>query len=163
MCPCPRCSKTSTRTCALPSVPALRPPPPALRPCSAAHALLPAGLPEGEPYAPKQLEPTQHFTQPPPRYSEATLVKELEKNGIGRPSTYAQIISNIQDRGYVLLEQRRFHATELGEIVTDMLVGSFGDMINNDFTSGMEVKLDQVTVGAKRLGELRASARRAQE
>ena len=110
-------------------------------------ALLPAGLTEGEPYAPKQLEPTQHFTQPPPRYSEATLVKELEKNGIGRPSTYAQIISNIQDRGYVLLEQRRFHATELGEIVTDMLVGSFGDMINNDFTSGMEAKLDRVEEG----------------
>jgi len=110
-------------------------------------ALLPSGLNQGEVYAPKELEPTQHFTQPPPRYSEATLVKELEKNGIGRPSTYAQIISNIQDRGYVLLEQRRFHATELGEIVTDMLVGSFGDMINNDFTSGMEVKLDQVEEG----------------
>ncbi|MDF1800224.1 MAG: type I DNA topoisomerase [Planctomycetota bacterium] len=110
-------------------------------------ALLPSGLAEGGTYAPKELEPTQHFTQPPPRYSEATLVKELEKNGIGRPSTYAQIISTIQTRGYVLLEARRFHATELGEIVIDMLVDSFGNMINNDFTSGMEEKLDKVEEG----------------
>jgi DNA topoisomerase-1 len=110
-------------------------------------SVLPQGLEEGQSYKPKELEPTQHFTQPPPRYSEATLVKELEKKGIGRPSTYAQIITNIQDRGYVVLETRRFFATELGEIVSDMLVGSFGDLINSDFTSEMEANLDRVESG----------------
>ncbi len=98
-------------------------------------------------YQPKSVEPTQHFTQPPPRYTEATLVKELEKKGIGRPSTYAAIISTIQDRGYVLLEQRRFTATELGEIVTDQLVSCFADMINTEFTAGMEENLDRVESG----------------
>ncbi len=110
-------------------------------------AILPKGLEAGKAYKPTSLEPTQHFTQPPPRYSEATLVKELEKKGIGRPSTYAQIITNIQERGYVLLEQRRFHATELGVLVCDMLVGSFGDLINSDFTSAMEANLDRVEEG----------------
>lgn len=110
-------------------------------------SILPQGLEEGQEYTPKEIEPTQHFTQPPPRYSEATLVKELEKKGIGRPSTYAQIITNIQDRGYVVLDQRRFHATELGILVCDMLVGSFGDLINSDFTSEMEANLDRVEGG----------------
>jgi DNA topoisomerase-1 len=110
---------------------------------------LPTTLREGAGYVPKKLETTQHFTQPPPRYSEATLVKELEKKGIGRPSTYATIISTIQDRGYVTLEQRRFAATELGEIVTDQLVAHFADMINTDFTSSMEEDLDQVESGNK--------------
>jgi len=110
-------------------------------------ALLPRGLEEGKDFQPKELEPSQHFTQPPPRYSEATLVKELEKKGIGRPSTYAQIITNIQERGYVLLESRRFFATELGELVCDMLVKSFGDLINSDFTSEMEANLDRVESG----------------
>lgn len=109
--------------------------------------VLPKGLVEGEMYKPKEVEPTQHFTQPPPRFSEATLVKELEKKGIGRPSTYSAIITTIQDRGYVLLEQRRFEATELGEIVTDKLVESFGDLINTDFTSQMEANLDRVESG----------------
>jgi len=104
-------------------------------------------LEKGKSYTPKQIEPTQHFTQPPPRYTEATLVKELEKKGIGRPSTYATIISTIQDRGYVNLEQRRFNATELGEIVTDQLVSCFSDMINTEFTSGMEERLDEVESG----------------
>jgi DNA topoisomerase-1 len=81
--------------------------------------VLPTSLAEGQRYKPKTIEATQHFTQPPPRYSEATLVKELEKKGIGRPSTYATIISTIQDRGYVTMDSRRFAATELGEIVTD--------------------------------------------
>ena len=101
----------------------------------------------GELYVPTSIEATQHFTQPPPRYSEATLVKELEKKGIGRPSTYATIISTIQERGYVLLEQRRFFATELGEIVTDQLVEHFGDLINTEFTARMESELDSVESG----------------
>jgi len=109
---------------------------------------LPA-LEEGRGYTPKKVETTQHFTQPPPRYSEATLVKELEKKGIGRPSTYATIISTIQDRGYVTLEQRRFAATELGEIVTDQLVAHFADMINTEFTSSMEEDLDKIESGNK--------------
>ena len=110
---------------------------------------LPTTLKEGDGYKPKEIEPTQHFTQPPPRFSEATLVKELEKKGIGRPSTYATIISTIQDRGYVTLEQRRFGATELGEIVTDQLVGHFANMINTDFTATMEGDLDLVEEGNK--------------
>src|SRR6185436_3299418 len=111
---------------------------------------LPATLTLGEQYVPKQLDATQHFTQPPPRYSEASLVKELEKKGIGRPSTYATIISTIQDRGYVSLESRRFTATELGEIVTDQLVLHFGDVINTDFTSSMELDLDRIESGEKK-------------
>jgi DNA topoisomerase-1 len=108
----------------------------------------------GQGYRPERLEPTQHFTQPPPRYSEATLVKELEKKGIGRPSTYATIISTIQDRGYVTLEQRRFKATELGEIVTDQLVEHFADMINTEFTSSMEQDLDRVESGQRNWREV---------
>lgn len=108
---------------------------------------LPTGLVEGRDIPPRGIEATQHFTQPPPRYSEATLVKELEKKGIGRPSTYATIISTIQDRGYVSLESRRFAATELGEIVTDRLVDHFGDLINVNFTSEMESNLDRVEEG----------------
>ena len=104
-------------------------------------------LEQDKDYQPVKIEPSQHFTQPPPRYTEATLVKELEKKGIGRPSTYATIISTIQDRGYVVLEQRRFTATELGEIVTDQLVSCFADMINTDFTAGMEESLDRVESG----------------
>jgi DNA topoisomerase I len=90
------------------------------------------------------LEPSQHFTEPPPRYSEAALVKTLEKLGIGRPSTYAPIISTIQLRHYVKLEMRRFHATELGKTVTDQLVGHFGDIMDVRFTSHMEDRLDEV-------------------
>jgi DNA topoisomerase-1 len=112
--------------------------------------VLPASLKLGGDYLPEKLEATQHFTQPPPRYSEATLVKELEKKGIGRPSTYATIISTIQDRGYVSLEARRFTATELGEIVTDQLVQHFGDIINTDFTSSMEADLDRIENGERK-------------
>ena len=115
---------------------------------------LPTGLTSGNSYQPEKVEATQHFTQPPPRFSEATLVKELEKKGIGRPSTYATIISTIQDRGYVLLEQRRFFATELGEIVTDRLVEHFGDLINTDFTARMENDLDSVESGERRWNEV---------
>ncbi len=111
---------------------------------------LPKGLTVGNDYTPKEVDGSQHFTQPPPRFTEATLVKELEKKGIGRPSTYASIISTIQDRGYVTLEQRRFSATELGEIVTDRLVEHFGNLINTEFTASMEGDLDSVERGEER-------------
>ncbi len=116
--------------------------------------VLPRGLRQGEAYRPRKLEATQHFTQPPPRFTEATLVKELEKKGIGRPSTYATIISTIQERGYVTLEQRRFKATELGEIVIDRLVEHFGDLINTEFTARMEGDLDAVESGEVKWGEV---------
>jgi DNA topoisomerase-1 len=109
--------------------------------------VLPKSLKKGNAYTPRAVDPSQHFTQPPPRYSEATLVKELEKKGIGRPSTYATIISTIQDRGYVTLEARKFKATELGEIVTDQLVEHFKDILDTDFTASMEEGLDKVESG----------------
>ncbi len=90
------------------------------------------------------LSATQHFTQPPPRYSEASLVKSLEKEGIGRPSTYAAIISKIQERGYVEVKERRFFATELGMIVIDLLVEHFPQVMDLKFTSHMEEELDQI-------------------
>ncbi len=93
------------------------------------------------------LHPAQHFTTPPPRYGEAKLVSELEKRGIGRPSTYASIISTIQDRGYVRLENRRFYAEKMGEIVTDRLQSSFSDLLDYGFTAGMEEHLDEVAEG----------------
>jgi DNA topoisomerase-1 len=92
----------------------------------------------------KHLEPKQHFTKPTARYSEAALVKELEKRGIGRPSTYAAIISTIQDRGYVRLENKRFYAEKMGDIVTDRLVESFDDLMDYSFTAQMEEKLDEI-------------------
>ncbi|MDO6612136.1 type I DNA topoisomerase [Shewanella sp. 1_MG-2023] len=95
----------------------------------------------------KDLLPKQHFTKPPARFSEASLVKELEKRGIGRPSTYATIISTIQDRGYVKVENRRFFAEKMGEIVSDRLVESFSDIMNFDFTASMEQTLDDVAQG----------------
>jgi DNA topoisomerase-1 len=91
-----------------------------------------------------QLVPTQHFTQPPPRYNEASLVKALEKEGIGRPSTYATIITKIQDRAYVEQKERRFYATEMGMVVTDLLVEHFPDIMDLKFTSHMEEELDQI-------------------
>jgi DNA topoisomerase-1 len=91
-----------------------------------------------------ELDPSQHFTKPPARFSEASLVKELEKRGIGRPSTYASIISTIQERGYVKLINRRFHAEKLGDIVTERLVESFPDLLDYGFTAGMEEDLDEI-------------------
>ena len=91
-----------------------------------------------------QLEPRQHFTQPPPRFSEASLVKELEENGIGRPSTYASILSTIREKEYVDLQNRYFRPTELGFIVNDLLVESFPDVFDVDFTARMEENLDRV-------------------
>ncbi|WP_068545106.1 type I DNA topoisomerase [Thalassotalea crassostreae] len=92
----------------------------------------------------KQLEPTQNFTKPPARFGEASLVKELEKRSIGRPSTYASIISTIQDRGYCRIENKRFYAEKMGEIVTDSLSGSFKNLMSYDFTARMEEELDQI-------------------
>ncbi|WP_421863867.1 type I DNA topoisomerase [Motiliproteus sp.] len=104
-------------------------------------------LQKGDPLTLEKLEPAQHFTKPAPRFSEAALVKELEKRGIGRPSTYASIISTIQDRGYVKLENRRFYAEKMGDIVTDRLVGSFSDLMDYGFTAKMEEALDDVANG----------------
>ena len=104
---------------------------------------------EGEILTLVELEPKQHFTKPPARFSEASLVKELEKRGIGRPSTYASIISTIQDRGYVRVESRRFFAEKMGEIVTDRLVENFDDLMNFDFTAKMEGRLDDIAEGQR--------------
>jgi len=94
-----------------------------------------------------QLEPKQHFTQPPPRFSEASLVNELEENGIGRPSTYATILTTIRGKGYVDLVKRNFKPTELGFIVNDLLIESFPDILNVDFTARMEDELDKIKEG----------------
>lgn len=95
------------------------------------------------------LDPQQHFTKPPARFSEASLVKELEKRGIGRPSTYASIISTIQDRGYVRVENRRFYAEKMGEIVNDRLVENFSRLLNYNFTAEMEQALDDIAEGKR--------------
>lgn len=92
----------------------------------------------------QQLEPKQHFTQPPPRFSEASLVKELEENGIGRPSTYASILSTIREKEYADLQNRYFRPTELGFIVNDLLVENFSDIFDVEFTARMEENLDRV-------------------
>jgi DNA topoisomerase-1 len=94
-----------------------------------------------------KLTPSQHFTQPPPRYTEATLVKTLEQNGIGRPSTYAAILSTIQERGYVALENRAFKPTPLGEAVNDFLVKHFPELFDVPFTARMEGELDEIEEG----------------
>ncbi len=99
---------------------------------------------EGTPVAPAVLDPTQHFTQAPPRYTEASLVKALEAEGIGRPSTYAAIIQTIQDREYVEQIDRRFHATELGCVVTDKLIKHFADIFDVRFTARLEDRLDEI-------------------
>ncbi|GAA3908085.1 type I DNA topoisomerase [Halomonas cibimaris] len=106
-------------------------------------------LPEGTAMTLDALDPQQHFTKPPARYTEAALVKELEKQGIGRPSTYAAIISTIQDRGYVKLESRRFYAEKLGDIVTERLKESFPDLMDYSFTARMEDELDDVAEGER--------------
>ena len=94
-----------------------------------------------------KLLPEQHFTEPPPRYSEATLIRELEKKGIGRPSTYAPIMAKIQDRKYTLKENGRFKPSELGFLVTDILVENFPDVLNVEFTATMEDQLDRIEEG----------------
>lgn len=102
---------------------------------------------EGEVLDLRKLDPEQHFTEPPPRYTEATLVRALEEKGIGRPSTYATIISTIQDRKYVELIEKKFRPTELGFIVTDQLVKHFPEIMSVEFTAEIENKLDTVEEG----------------
>jgi DNA topoisomerase-1 len=104
---------------------------------------------EGEALNLVELQPNQHFTQPPPRYSEASLVKTLEEFSIGRPSTYAPTISTIQERGYVERFEKRLYPTDLGKIVNDLLVTYFPDIINVEFTAQMEEKLDQIAWGGQ--------------
>ena len=109
-------------------------------------------LPEvksGETLSLIKVDPTQKFTNPPARYSEAGLIKELEKRGIGRPSTYAAIISTIQDRGYVVKEEKSFHPTAIGEAVVDFLVTNFGNVFAYEFTAKMERDLDLIAEGKK--------------
>ena len=101
----------------------------------------------GETLSLVELLPTQHFTKPTARYTEASLVKELEKRSIGRPSTYASIISTIQDRGYARTENRRFYAEKMGDIVTERLVDSFHTLMNYSFTAQMEEQLDDIAEG----------------
>jgi DNA topoisomerase-1 len=108
---------------------------------------VPADLINGEALDLLKLLPEQHFTQPPPRYSEATLVKELEENGIGRPSTYAAILSTIVDRGYVEMQDKRLAPTETGQLVNDLLVEHFPDVLSVDFTARMEGELDDIADG----------------
>jgi len=105
-------------------------------------------LAEGDVLSLKELLPEQHFTQPPPRFTQATLIKELEENGIGRPSTYASIVGTILNKEYVVEdEQRRLKPTELGFLVTDLLVAAFPDVLNVEFTAGMENELDRIEDG----------------
>ncbi len=104
-------------------------------------------LVEGEVLRLVELLPSQHFTRPPPRFTEASLVKELEQLGIGRPSTYASTISTIQERGYVVLKARRFHAEKIADIVTDRLLECFENLMDYDFTATMERELDRVAEG----------------
>ncbi len=101
-------------------------------------------LSQGDEVEVQEITPSQHFTEPPPRYSEASLVKELERLGIGRPSTYSAIISTLTAREYVRVDQRRFFPTELGEMVETMMVRNFPDIFNVAFTSQMEEELDQI-------------------
>jgi DNA topoisomerase-1 len=114
------------------------------------EGLLP-DLHQGDALTLVSMDPRQHFTQPPPRYTQASLIKELDEKGIGRPSTYATIISNILDREYVIQDERRSLApTDLGFLVTDLLVESFPDILNVEFTAGMEDELDKIEEGKEK-------------
>ncbi len=102
---------------------------------------------KGEQATVHAINPNQHFTEPPPRFSEASLVRDLERLGIGRPSTYSSIISTLRDRDYARMESRRFHPTDLGETVSRVMVSRFPDIFNVEFTSGMESELDKIEEG----------------
>jgi len=102
---------------------------------------------EGEKLRFRSIEPEQHFTEPPPRYTEATLVKELEADGVGRPSTYASILGTIQEREYVRKDGGKFFPTELGMVVTDLLLESFDDLFDVTYTARMETELDDIEEG----------------
>lgn len=108
---------------------------------------IPTGLEEGQVQELLKLLPRQHFTQPPPRFSEASLVQELEENGIGRPSTYAATISTVQARGYAVRVEKRLEPTETGVTVNDLLVKYFPDIVDYGFTARMEARLDKVAEG----------------
>jgi DNA topoisomerase-1 len=111
------------------------------------NVAIPAGLAEGQKQELIRLIPEQHFTQPPPRYSEASLVQALEEDGIGRPSTYAPTLSTIQQRGYVLREEKRLVPTEIGMQVNDLMVQYFPDIVDLTFTARMEEDLDMIANG----------------
>ncbi|MGK5088731.1 type I DNA topoisomerase [Bdellovibrionota bacterium FG-2] len=96
-----------------------------------------------------EINPLQHFTQPPPRYTDASLIKDLEEKGIGRPSTYASILSNLQDREYVEKRENKYYPSELGTVVTELLVAAFPDLLNFEFTAEMENQLDEIEEGKK--------------
>lgn len=113
------------------------------------RSAIPAGLQESQPLVLIQVLPEQHFTQPPPRYSEATLVRELEENGIGRPSTYAPILGTLQQRGYVFRDKRRLHPTETGVIVNDLLTEHFPEVMDVSFTARLEEHLDEIASGER--------------
>src|SRR5947209_122797 len=102
---------------------------------------------QGEELKFKSILPEQHFTEPPPRFNEATLVKELEADGVGRPSTYASILSTIQEREYVKKEGGKFVPTELGMVVTDLLLESFQNLFDVTYTARMEAELDDIEEG----------------
>jgi DNA topoisomerase-1 len=103
---------------------------------------------ERDPLKRQKVDASQHFTQPPPRYSEASLVKKMEELGIGRPSTYASILSVLQDRNYVKLDKRRFVPEDRGRLVTAFLVSFFQDYVDTGFTAGLEEKLDEISAGS---------------
>ena len=108
---------------------------------------IPLGLEKDQTLGLKELQKTQHFTKPPARYTESSLIKALENRGIGRPSTYSMIVSTIQDRKYVHLTERKLAPTMLGKKVSEILVKNFPDIINEDFTAAMENELDQIAQG----------------
>src|SRR5438046_6623075 len=109
------------------------------------HVLPP--MSEGDAVQLTALAANQHFTEPPPRFTEASLVKALEEHGIGRPSTYASIISTLQDRGYVHLEDKRFFPEDIGLVVNDILVDLFPEVVDVRFTARMEGELDDIAEG----------------
>jgi DNA topoisomerase-1 len=121
---------------------------PAPAPAGKSRVRLPE-LHEDETLECRGVEPKQHFTEPPPRFTEASLVKALEDNGVGRPSTYSTIVDTIQARGYVTQQERRFMPTEIGFAVNDLLVEHFPKIVNLDFTAAMEGDLDKVAVGTE--------------
>jgi DNA topoisomerase-1 len=111
------------------------------------NARIPAGIEEGQAQKLVKLLPEQHFTQPPPRYTEATLVRTLEEYGIGRPSTYAPILSTIQQRGYVVRDGKRLSPTDTGVLVNDLITEHFPEVVDYGFTARMEEELDQIAEG----------------
>ncbi|MGE5223150.1 MAG: DNA topoisomerase, partial [Omnitrophica WOR_2 bacterium] len=111
------------------------------------EARIPADIAEGQNQRLVRLNPEQHFTQPPPRYSEATLVKTLEEYGIGRPSTYAPILGTIQQRGYVVRDGKRLTPTETGILVNDLILEHFPEVLDYGFTAHMEEDLDRIATG----------------